>query len=135
ERHDWHLATGFLGTPDLLPVLTATGHTDVAYRLINQRSYPSWGYEIDKGATTIWERWNSIMPDGSFGDVNMNSFNHYAYGAVGNWMYRTIAGIQPDPDHPGYKHFVVAPKPGGGLTSARATYESKYGTIASAWRL
>jgi len=135
ERHDWHLATGFLGTPDLLPVLTATGHTDVAYRLVNQRSYPSWGYEIDKGATTIWERWNSIMPDGSFGDVGMNSFNHYAYGAVGNWMYRTIAGIQPDPASPGYAHFRVAPQPGGGLTSARASYESAYGTITSAWSL
>ncbi|WP_067433295.1 glycoside hydrolase family 78 protein [Nocardioides jensenii] len=135
ERHDWHLATGFLGTPDLLPVLTETGHTDVAYRLLNQRSYPSWGYEIDNGATTIWERWNSIEPDGSFGDVNMNSFNHYSYGAVGNWMYRNVAGIQPDPEHPGYKHFTVAPIPGGGLTHAEGSFESGYGTITSAWRL
>ncbi|NYI78534.1 glycoside hydrolase family 78 protein [Nocardioides panzhihuensis] len=135
KRHDWHLATGFLGTPDLLPVLTETGHADVAYRLINQRSYPSWGYEIDKGATTIWERWNSIMPDGSFGDVNMNSFNHYAYGAVGNWMYQTVAGIQPDPEKPGYEHFTIAPEPGGGLSHAKASYDSGYGTIRSAWRL
>lgn len=134
ERHDWHLATGFLGTPDLLPVLTQTGHTDVAYRLINQRSYPSWGYEIEKGATTIWERWNSIMPDGSFGDVDMNSFNHYAYGAVGNWMYRTIGGIQPDPEHPGYQHFRIAPEPGGGLRWAEARHESGYGEIRSRWQ-
>ncbi|MGH1565114.1 family 78 glycoside hydrolase catalytic domain [Mumia sp. DW29H23] len=133
ERHDWHLATGFLGTPDLLPVLSRTGHTDVAYRLINQRTYPSWGYEVEKGATTIWERWNSIMPDGSFGDVSMNSFNHYAYGAVGNWMYQTIGGIQADPEHPGYRHFTVAPQPGGGLDRADSTFESGYGTIRSRW--
>ena len=133
ERHDWHLATGFLGTPDLLPVLTKTGHTDVAYKLINQRTYPSWGYEVEKGATTIWERWNSIQPDGSFGDVSMNSFNHYSYGAVGNWMYQTIGGIQPDPDQPGYRHFTVAPQPGGGLDHADARYESGYGEIRSRW--
>ncbi|KAA1418114.1 Bacterial alpha-L-rhamnosidase [Mumia zhuanghuii] len=133
ERHDWHLATGFLGTPDLLPVLTKTGHTDVAYKLINQRTYPSWGYEVDKGATTIWERWNSIMPDGSFGDVGMNSFNHYAYGAVGNWMYQTIGGIQPDPEQPGYRHFTIAPQPGGDLDHADARYESGYGEIRSRW--
>ncbi|HET6627015.1 MAG TPA: glycoside hydrolase family 78 protein [Nocardioidaceae bacterium] len=134
ERHDWHLATGFLGTPDLLPVLSQTGHTDVAYRLLNQRSYPSWGYEIDNGATTIWERWNSIMPDGSFGDVNMNSFNHYAYGAVGNWMYRTIGGIQQDPESPGYEHFRIAPEPGGGLSWAEARHETGYGEIRSRWQ-
>lgn len=134
ERHDWHLATGFLGTPDLLPVLSRTGHTDIAYRLLNQRTYPSWGYEVDKGATTVWERWNSIKPDGSFGDASMNSFNHYAYGAVGNWMYRTIGGIQPDPEHPGYRHFRIAPQPGGGLTWAEARYESGYGEIRSRWQ-
>ena len=133
ERHDWHLATGFLGTPDLLPVLSQTGHTDVAYKLLNQRSYPSWGYEIANGATTIWERWNSIMPDGSFGDVNMNSFNHYAYGAVGNWMYRTVGGIQQDPEQPGYQHFRIAPQPGGGLDWADTRHESGYGTIRSHW--
>ena len=133
ERHDWHLATGFLGTPDLLPVLSRTGHTDVAYKLINQKTYPSWGYEVDKGATTIWERWNSIKPDGSFGDVSMNSFNHYAYGAVGNWMYQTIGGIQPDPSAPGYEHFTIAPQLGGGLGQAEASYESGYGTIVSRW--
>ncbi|MFI6263848.1 family 78 glycoside hydrolase catalytic domain [Micromonospora sp. NPDC051006] len=135
RRHDWHLSTGFLGTPDLLPALSDTGHLDVAYRLLLNDTYPSWGYEIAKGATTIWERWNSIMPDGSFGDVSMNSFNHYAYGAVGDWMYRTVAGIQPDPDHPGYAHLTFAPQPGGGLTSARASYRSMYGVIGSDWDL
>ena len=134
-RHDWHLATGFLGTPDLLPALSETGHLDVAYRLLTNDTYPSWGYEIAKGATTIWERWNSIMPDGSFGDVSMNSFNHYAYGAVGDWMYRTVAGIQPEAQGPGYGRITFAPQPGGGLTHARASYESVRGTVSSAWRL
>ncbi|MPZ96185.1 MAG: Bacterial alpha-L-rhamnosidase [Propionibacteriales bacterium] len=133
ERHDWHLATGFLGTPDLLAVLSKTGHEDVAYRLLNNRTYPSWGYEIEKGATTIWERWNSIMPDGSFGDVNMNSFNHYAYGAVGNWMYQNIAGIIPG--SPGYETSIIKPKIGGGLTHAEGTHESPYGEIATSWRV
>ncbi|GAB3932449.1 alpha-L-rhamnosidase [Micromonospora vulcania] len=135
QRHDWHLSTGFLGTPDLLPALSDTGHLDVAYRLLLNDTYPSWGYEIARGATTIWERWNSIMPDGSFGDVGMNSFNHYAYGAVGDWMYRTVAGIQPDAGNPGYAHLTFAPQPGGGLTSARASYRSAYGSIGSDWNL
>ncbi|MEV0155792.1 family 78 glycoside hydrolase catalytic domain [Micromonospora sp. NPDC050686] len=135
ERHDWHLATGFLGTPDLLPALSDTGHLDVAYRLLLNDTYPSWGYEIAKGATTIWERWNSIMPDGSFGDVSMNSFNHYAYGAVGDWMYRTVAGIQPDPRNPGYAHVTIAPRPGGNLTWARASYRSMHGVISTDWKL
>ncbi|WP_406104649.1 family 78 glycoside hydrolase catalytic domain [Micromonospora globbae] len=135
RRHDWHLSTGFLGTPDLLPALSDTGHLDVAYRLLLNDTYPSWGYEIARGATTIWERWNSIMPDGSFGDVSMNSFNHYAYGAVGDWMYRTVAGIQPDPANPGYAHLTFAPQPGGGLTSARATYRAAQGDIGSDWSL
>ena len=135
ERHDWHLATGFLGTPDLLPALSDTGHLDVAYRLLLNDTYPSWGYEIAKGATTIWERWNSIMPDGSFGDVSMNSFNHYAYGAVGDWMYRTIAGIQPDPRNPGYGHVTIAPRPGGSLTWAKASYRSVHGGIRTDWKL
>ncbi|WP_220090781.1 alpha-L-rhamnosidase [Micromonospora saelicesensis] len=135
QRHDWHLSTGFLGTPDLLPALSATGHLDVAYRLLLNDTYPSWGYEIAKGATTIWERWDSIRPDGSFGDVGMNSFNHYAYGAVGDWMYRTVAGIQPDAANPGYAHVTFAPQPGGNLTSAKASYRSAYGTIGSDWDL
>ncbi|MFE9204419.1 family 78 glycoside hydrolase catalytic domain [Micromonospora sp. NPDC007230] len=135
RRHDWHLSTGFLGTPDLLPALSDTGHLDVAYRLLLNDTYPSWGYEIAKGATTVWERWNSIMPDGSFGDVSMNSFNHYAYGAVGDWMYRTVAGIQPDAGNPGYTHLTFAPQPGGGLTSARASYRSAQGVIGSDWNL
>nr|GID87135.1 hypothetical protein Ade03nite_60590 [Actinoplanes derwentensis] len=130
-----HLSTGFLGTPDLLPALTETGNLDIAYRLLTNRDYPSWGYEIERGATTIWERWDSIKPDGTFGDVGMNSFNHYAYGAVGDWMYRTIGGIRPDDTAPGYRHVTIAPRPGGGLTSARAAYQSRYGRFVSDWKL
>ncbi|WP_328445602.1 glycoside hydrolase family 78 protein [Streptomyces sp. NBC_00386] len=129
---DWHLSTGFLGTPRLLPVLTDTGHTDVAYRLLLQRSFPSWGYQIDKGSTTMWERWDSVRPDGSFQTPDMNSFNHYAYGSVGEWMYANIAGISPG--RPGYRETVVRPRPGGGVTSARATFTSLYGPVSTRWR-
>ncbi|MFJ4833373.1 alpha-L-rhamnosidase [Streptomyces sp. NPDC088747] len=132
EAKDWHLSTGFLGTPRLLPVLTDTGHTDVAYRLLQQRSFPSWGYQIDKGATTMWERWDSIRPDGSFQTPDMNSFNHYAYGSVGEWMYTNIAGISAG--RPGYREIVVRPRPGGDVTSARATFTSVYGPISTQWR-
>jgi len=131
KRHGNHLTTGFLGTPYLCHVLTRFGKNDVAYDLLNQETYPSWLYPVKKGATTIWERWDGIKPDGSFQDVSMNSYNHYAYGAIGDWMYQNMAGI--DLIEPGFKKFVIAPKPGGGFTSTKATYESPYGTIASSW--
>lgn len=132
EAKDWHLSTGFLGTPRLLPVLTDTGHTDVAYRLLQQRTFPSWGYQIDKGSTTMWERWDSIRPDGSFQDAGMNSFNHYAYGSVGEWMYANIAGIAPG--RAGYRQIVIRPRPGGGVTSAKATFTSLYGPVSTQWK-
>jgi alpha-L-rhamnosidase len=116
-------------------VLTRFGYTDVAYKLLVQESYPSWLYPVKMGATTIWERWDGIKPDGTFQDVGMNSFNHYAYGAIGDWMYKTVAGIQPDPASPGYKQFRIQPRPGGGLTHASAEYKSLYGTIASKWKV
>ena len=130
-----HLTTGFLGTPQLLPVLSATGHMDVAYGLLMQRSYPSWLYPITRGATTMWERWDGIRPDSSFQDAGMNSFNHYAFGAVGDWMYRTIGGIELDPRAPGAKRVQIAPRAGGGLTHARASLETPYGSFVSAWRI
>jgi alpha-L-rhamnosidase len=133
--HGGHLTTGFLGTPLLLPALSATGHLDVAYELLTQRSYPSWLYPITRGATTMWERWDGIRPDSTFEDPSMNSFNHYAFGAVGNWMYGTIGGISLDPAAPGYRHALVAPHPGGGLTSARTSLDTPYGTLSSAWTL
>jgi alpha-L-rhamnosidase len=132
---DTHLTTGFVGTQWLLPVLTDTGHTDVAYALLEQDSYPSWGYEIAHGATTVWERWDSIEPDGAFNPaVNGNSFNHAVDGAVGAWMYQTIGGIAGDPGSPGYRHFTLRPQPGGGLTHAQAGLRTAHGRIGSSWQ-
>ncbi|WP_326769184.1 glycoside hydrolase family 78 protein [Streptomyces sp. NBC_01591] len=131
EGRDWHLSTGFLGTPRLLPALTAAGRTDVAHRLLHRRTFPSWGYQIERGATTMWERWDSARPDGTFQDAGMNSFNHYAYGSVGEWMYAHVAGIAPG--GPGFKHLVVRPRPGGGVNEARARFDSPYGPVGTHW--
>jgi alpha-L-rhamnosidase len=103
--------------------------------LLNRKEYPSWLYPITKGATTIWERWDGIKADGQFQDKGMNSFNHYAYGAIGDWLYGTVAGITIDEKQPGYKHIIIAPHPGGGLTHAKARLESMYGPIESNWQL
>jgi alpha-L-rhamnosidase len=126
-----HLSTGFLGTPYLCHVLSDNGYTDVAYNLLLQESYPSWLYPVKKGATTIWERWDGEKTDSTFEDPGMNSFNHYAYGAIGDWMYRVSAGIETM--GPGYKHIVIQPHPTKKLTYAKATFESSYGKIASGW--
>jgi alpha-L-rhamnosidase len=128
-----HLTTGFVGTPYLCHVLSRYGYTDVAYRLLNRQEYPSWLYPVKQGATTIWERWDGLKPDGSFQDAGMNSFNHYAYGAIGEWMYRVVAGLDVDPEDPGYKHVLAQPQPGGGLTSAEARLQTLYGEAASGW--
>ncbi len=135
RSHDTHLTTGFLGTPYLCHVLSATGHLDTAYALLTQETYPSWLYPVKAGATTIWERWDGIKPDGTFQDPGMNSFNHYAYGAIGEWMYRVVAGIDVDPDEPGYRHVLIQPHPGDGLTSVRAELDGPYGKIVSAWQI
>jgi alpha-L-rhamnosidase len=128
-----HLTTGFLGTPYLCHVLSRYGHEKVAYDLLMQESYPSWLYPVKMGATTIWERWDGIKPDGSFQTPSMNSYNHYAYGAIGDWMYKNIAGINAVAEHPGYKEVLIAPKPGGGLTTATAELETVYGKVKSSW--
>jgi alpha-L-rhamnosidase len=130
-----HLTTGFVGTPYLCHVLSRYGQTDLAYRLLNRTDYPSWLYPVTQGATTIWERWDGLKPDGSFQDAGMNSFNHYAYGAVGEWMYRVVAGLEIDPSEPGYKHVLVQPQPGGRLSAAEARLETLYGEAASGWAL
>ncbi|HEV2269759.1 MAG TPA: family 78 glycoside hydrolase catalytic domain [Steroidobacteraceae bacterium] len=130
-----HLMTGFLGTPHLLTVLSRFGYLDEAYLLLNRQEFPSWLYPVVHGATTIWERWDGIKPDGSFEDKAMNSFNHYAYGAVGEWMYSTIGGIAIDPAAPGYKHVLIQPHLGGGFTHAMASHVGPYGLIRSNWRL
>jgi alpha-L-rhamnosidase len=130
-----HLTTGFVGTPYLCYVLSRWGHLDTAYFLLNHDQYPSWLYEVKQGATTIWERWDGEKPDGSFQDKSMNSFNHYAYGAVGDWMYRVMAGIDIDDAEPGYKHILIQPQPGGEFTAVRSSHKSMYGEVGSAWNL
>ena len=134
-RSRGHLTTGFLGTPYICHVLARFGYLDEAYLLLNREEYPSWLYAVRQGATTIWERWDGQKPDGTFQDRGMNSFNHYAYGAVGDWMYRVGAGIEIDELDPGYKHILIQPQPGGGFTRVRASHESLYGTVSSAWEL
>jgi alpha-L-rhamnosidase len=135
KSYNLHLTTGFLGTPYLCHVLSRFGYTDVAYKLLLQETYPSWLYPVKMGATTIWERWDGIRPDSSFETPSMNSFNHYAYGAIGDWMYRVVAGLDTYPDGPGYKHIMVMPHPGGGLTHASASLRTYYGILSSAWRI
>ncbi|HWA86034.1 MAG TPA: family 78 glycoside hydrolase catalytic domain [Opitutus sp.] len=134
-RRGNHLTTGFLGTPYLCQVLGDHDHLDTAYALLLQDSYPSWLFPVRMGATTIWERWDGIKPDGAFQDPGMNSFNHYAYGSVAAWMYGVVAGIATDPDQPGYKHVLIRPRPGGGLTFVRATQQTQYGEVASSWEV
>ncbi|MBH0081874.1 alpha-L-rhamnosidase [Salinibacterium sp. SWN167] len=135
------ITTGFLGTPLVLPALTRTGHNDEAFLMLLRRDAPSWLYQVDRGATTIWERWDAIQPDGSIhqGDMDtgdsMISFNHYAYGAVIDWVYRTVAGIAPDAERPGYELVHVAPRPAVGIDWARASVESRAGEVAIDWRL
>ena len=142
EKRKWHLSTGFVGTPLLAPVLSKFGRTDIAYKLLLQKTYPSWLYSILQGATTMWERWNSYTKEEGFGDVNMNSFNHYAYGAIGEWMYNTAAGIEIDPCKPGYKHIIIKPEP---QTKSAETEErirwvkcellTRYGKVSSEWKI
>lgn len=130
-----HISTGFHTTARIMNQLTAAGHADIAYMLVNNRTIPSWGYEIDHGATTIWERWDGWVEGRGFQDPGMNSFNHYSIGAVGEWMYRTILGINPDEERPGYAHIILRPVPGGGLTWAKGGYDSIRGKIATEWQL
>jgi len=132
--YDDHLTTGFLGTPYLCHVLSRFGHTDVAYKLLMQETYPSWLYPVKMGATTIWERWDGRKPDSTFQTPGMNSFNHYSYGAIGDWMYRVVAGIDTYEDKPGYKHIKIMPHTGEGLTSAAADLQTYYGNISSHWK-
>jgi len=135
EGYGTHLTTGFLGTPYLCHVLTRFGRSDVAYKLLLQESYPSWLYPVKMGATTIWERWDGIKPDGTFQTPGMNSFNHYAYGAIGDWMYRTMGGLDTDISGPGYKKVTIAPQPGGNITQAATKLETMYGLTASEWKI
>jgi alpha-L-rhamnosidase len=128
-----HLSVGFLGVENLLPVLADHGHADTAYQILLQSSFPGWGYMIANGATTIWERWDGIKTDGTFNDPGMNSFNHYGLGSVGDFLYREVGGLGPA--SPGYQSLLIAPKPGGGLTSAKSTLNTPYGAATSDWSM
>ncbi|HEY0677487.1 MAG TPA: family 78 glycoside hydrolase catalytic domain [Chitinophagaceae bacterium] len=134
KSYNYHLTTGFLGTPYLCHVLSRYGQDTVAYKLLLQETYPSWLYPVKMGATTIWERWDGIKPDSTFQTPGMNSFNHYAYGAIGDWMYRNITGLNTDDAAPGYKKIIIKPQPGGGLTHASATLQTYYGKLSSGWK-
>ncbi len=135
ELRNWRLSTGFVGTPLLCPVLTRFGREDVAYRLLLQEEYPSWLYTVNQGATTMWERWNSYTHEHGFGPVSMNSFNHYAYGSIGDWMYTSVAGLAVDMSEPGEPVIRIAPKPGYGLTGASAELVTPYGAAKSSWTM
>jgi len=135
RKNGMHLATGFVGTPYLLDVLEDNGHLDVAYALLEQESFPSWLFPVKNGATTIWERWDSWTPERGFHPEGMNSFNHYAYGAVGAWMMRSLAGIDLDPAAPGYARIVFRPRLGGSIRHATATLATPHGTAEIQWRI
>jgi alpha-L-rhamnosidase len=135
ERRGIHLSTGFVGSSYVNPVLSANGRTDVAYSLLQQKTWPSWLYPVTVGATTIWERWDGWTEENGFQTPEMNSFNHYAYGAIGAWLYATVAGIEIDPSQPAYKHIIFRPQPGGGLTQARGTLKTLYGELVSQWKI
>jgi len=130
-----HLTTGFLGTPYLCHVLSRFGHTELAFELLLRKQYPSWLYPVTMGATTIWERWDGQKPDGTFQNPRMNSFNHYAYGAIGDWMYRVMAGLDTREEAPGYKHSIIRPHIGGGFTHVSASLDTYYGKLSSEWRI
>jgi alpha-L-rhamnosidase len=133
QKRDWHLATGFIGTPRLLPALHFAGRDDAAYRLLLQETFPSWLFQVKNGATTVWERWDGWTPQGGFQTVAMNSFNHYSFGSVAEYLYRYVAGI--DTDSPGFRSVVIQPSFAPGLTWARARYDSIAGRVSSAWKI
>jgi alpha-L-rhamnosidase len=135
EGRGGNLSTGFLGVGHITPTLAENGRLDIAYKLLNNDTFPSWGYSIKHGATTIWERWDGWTAEKGFQDPGMNSFNHYALGSVGEWLYHTVAGIGLDESNPGFKHIVLKPQPGGGLSYAKASYQSIHGKIVSDWKL
>ena len=129
----YRIRTGFVGTPLICDALCSTGHYVAAYRLLLQQECPSWLYPVTMGATTVWERWDSMLPDGSINPGEMTSFNHYALGAVADWMHRTIGGLAPS--EPGYRRMHIHPRPGGGLTHARARHITPYGLAECAWKI
>jgi alpha-L-rhamnosidase len=135
NERDGHLSTGFIGTPHICHALTDNCRHQTACELVLKRDYPSWLYPITKGATTMWEHWDSIKADGSFWSPDMNSFNHYAYSSIGDWLYRHILGIAPDAGAPGFKNVLVKPKPCYHFTQASGSLVTLYGEIKVSWKL
>lgn len=133
EQRNMHLSTGFLGTPFIMHTLSENGCLDKAYELLLKKDFPSWLYQVEQGATTVWEHWDGLKPDGSMWSADMNSFNHYAYGSIGKWLYEVCAGLKRDETRPGYRHFCVEPHPGGALTYAKTTHLCEYGKISVHW--
>ena len=134
DKENGHLVTGFIGTPYFTHALSENGCLKEAYDLLLKDDFPSWLYQVKMGATTVWEHWDGLKPDGTMWSADMNSFNHYAYGSIGDWIYRVVGGIKPDESNPGFKHFVIAPEIGGGLDYAKTDYESIYGNIHVDWK-
>ncbi len=133
DKEDGHLVTGFIGTPYFTHALSQNGCLDEAYELLLKEDFPSWLYQVKMGATTVWEHWDGMKPDGTMWSPDMNSFNHYAYGSVGDWLYRVIGGLEIDEEDPGYHHFFIQPQAGGGLSWVNLSYESIYGRIEIHW--
>jgi alpha-L-rhamnosidase len=133
EENKYYLKTGFVGTPYFCRALSENGHNSMAYTLLLNEEFPSWLYEVKLGATTIWERWNSLLPDGKFGELGMNSLNHYTYGSIVEWMYRNMCGINPTEENPGYRKIKLAPKPDNRLQYAKATLHTAAGLYESGW--
>jgi alpha-L-rhamnosidase len=135
EKRDFRLTTGFVGVALLCPVLSEHGRPDLAYALLHQEEFPSWGYSIRHGATTIWERWDGWTDHGGFQSPDMNSFNHYSLGSVGDWLFGRVAGIEQTPGSVAYRELLLRPLPGGRLTWARAEQETSRGRVACGWQL
>lgn len=135
KEKDGHLVTGFVGTPYFCHALSQNGHLKEAYELLLKDDFPSWLYQVKAGATTVWEHWDGIKPDGTMWSPDMNSFNHYAYGAIGEWLYRVVAGIEADETKAGYKHSIIQPHFGGDLEFVNASYTTVYGDIAVSWKV
>lgn len=133
ENEGGHLVTGFVGTPYFLHALSGNGYADKAYELLLKEDFPSWLYQVKRGATTIWEHWDGLKPDGTMWSPDMNSFNHYAYGAVGEWLYRSVLGIETDEVFSGYRHIIISPQTGDALAYAKGSYKSALGLIRVSW--
>lgn len=133
EKENGHLVTGFIGTPYFCHALSQNGHTKEAYELLLKEDFPSWLYQVKQGATTIWEHWDGKKPDGTMWSADMNSFNHYAYGSVAEWLYRVVLGIETTEEEPGFKKAVIEPHIGGGLDYAQGSYDTLYGRLSSEW--